>query len=119
MAISNILKKYRKENQLTQKELGKLLDINHKYISEIECGRKKLPKKRAQQFLLLKNMKKEYIKIINDQYNLLEKEEIFSSQKIMEKQIKDLREKEKEIEDRLFKVQKKNLQSAREKEKVD
>ncbi|WP_321330495.1 helix-turn-helix transcriptional regulator [uncultured Ilyobacter sp.] len=45
MEKGKLVKKYRLKNKLTQKELGNLLGISSKYVSNIENLRKPVPKK--------------------------------------------------------------------------
>ncbi|WP_320046498.1 helix-turn-helix transcriptional regulator [uncultured Ilyobacter sp.] len=99
MEKGELVKKYRLKNKLTQKELGNLIGISSKYVSNIETLRKPAPKKMVDFLVNNFNISKKDTEILkldkkqNKNYNLTNT----NKEKSLSKREIELNKKEKEI----------------------
>lgn len=103
MTKGEIIRKYRKSNKLTQKELGSYIKVSSKYVSNIENNRKTVPLKLIKLIKDKFNATNKDIKILErpdkDSNNYIEIEK-----KKLRKLELELNKREKEILSRQFKV---------------
>lgn len=92
MKVKEILFKKRKEKNMTQKDLAKILGISSKYLSDLECERKPISKNCLAMLDEIFKFSDDELKILLNKNNSKEKTE---EKKISEE--KELKEKVEEI----------------------